>query len=88
VITPLAAGIVMYNCPIRPTRISNAMYTSSKRISENNVIEGNIIKGFSYGIFSLGMGAHLDDKVTVRPMYNKNNSFVNNFIEDVTIGGI
>jgi len=68
--------------------INGILYSAAKKSSSNNVIEGNIIKGFGYGIFSLGMGAHLDDQVNVTTLYNKNNKFINNFIEDVFKGGI
>jgi hypothetical protein len=86
--TPLAAGVLMYARPIEKTRISNILYSFRKITSDNNTIEGNIIKGFGYGIFSLGMGASLDNFLYIEPMYNKNNKFVGNLIENIYKGGV
>jgi len=64
------------------------IYTAKKIQTENITIEGNIIKRFGYGIFSLGMGGNLDDQMSIKSIYNRNNKFVNNFIEEIYKGGI
>ena len=87
-VTPISAGIFMHNCPMPPTRINSILYTISKRTSDNNLIEGNIIKGFGFGIFALGMGANLDNLTAVTDSYDKNNRFIDNYIDDVSRGGI
>ena len=56
-------------------------------VNMNNVIDGNEISGFAYGIVSLGMGP-LGRNGIATGYYNENNTFINNYIHDVSRAGI
>ena len=86
--TPISAGVFFYNKPIEREFILDNWYVFDRNTSDNNVIEGNIIRGFGYGIFSLGMGGMVNNQLTVDPMYNTGNKFLNNYIENVNAAGI
>jgi hypothetical protein len=83
-----SAGIAMRNIPLKSVLIDNVNFTADATITENNIIEGNVISNFGYGIVSIGMGSRVKNIIEIEPMYNKNNKFINNYIESVAKAGI
>jgi hypothetical protein len=84
----ISSGVFIRNFPLPAARINNIMYSLDKMNANNNTVQGNIISGFGYGIVSLGMGGMVENGTTIVPMYNKNNTFDNNYISNVYCAGI
>ena len=84
-----SAGVVVRNKPLPHVVISNAVYTADTLANTNIIIEGNIIEGFGYGIVSLGTGPIASLKANaVEMLYNDNNQYIGNYINNIAKGGI